>query len=66
MKLLKYELNDKMRTDVFDKVLECSSYASPVRNQIRKHFGLWENDGLIKLKVNDPQWYIRNDLDETD
>ena len=67
MKLIKDELKNKIWNDVRDKVLEHSPCGSPVRNQIRKNFGLWRwDDSLIRLKIRNPKWNIIGDLDETD
>ena len=66
MKLLNNELNHKIWSDVYDKVLKHSPYHSPVREQIRKNLGWWEDDSsLIRLKIYNPKSNIGNDLDET-
>ena len=38
---------------------------SHVRDQIKKNFGLWDDDNLIRLKIYNPKNNIGNDLDET-
>ena len=65
MKLLKDELDDKIVCVVVSKVIKHSPYGSHVRDQIKKNIGWWGDDGLIRLKVRNSQWHIRNDLDET-
>ena len=65
MKLLNDELNDNILNDVDDEVLDHLPYYSPVRNQIRKNFGWWGNNNLIRLKIGNPKWHMRNDIDET-
>ena len=65
MKLIKFELNDKIWSDVYDKVLKYSPHNSPVREQIRKNLGWWWNgDGLFRLKIYNLKNDIRKDLDE--
>ena len=65
MKLLKGELYHNVWEDV-RKVIEHTPYDNPVRNQIEKNFGRWiGSDNLIRLKVLNLKWDIRNDLDET-
>ena len=67
MKLIKDELDNKIWSNVYDKVLEHAPWNSPVREQIRKNFGWWEDDSsLIRLKIYNPKFNIRNYLDETD
>ena len=67
MKILNDELKYNIWDDVHRKIFEHAPCNSHVRKQIENNLG-WQgdDDSLIKLKVNDPQWYIRNDLDETD
>ena len=64
MELINDELKNKIWTDVQDKVRKHAPYGSPVRNKITKNFGLWENDDLFRLKIYNPQWYIRRNLNE--
>ena len=65
MEILKGELRDKMRTDVFDKILKYSLCSNPVYVQIRKNFGWWGDDDLFGLKIYNPKWHIGDDLDDT-
>ena len=64
MKLIKGELRDRRMNDAIDKVQKRSPWDSPVRKQIRKNFGLWDDD-LITLKIRNPKLNIRRNLDET-
>ena len=67
MKLINRKLNDNTWDDVDDKVLKHAPYYSPVREHIKKNFGcVWNDDSLITLKILNPRWHIRRDLDETD
>ena len=61
MKLINDELKDKLWTDVREVI----EHARPVRIQIAKNLGLWDDDNLIMSKIDNSQWHIRNDLDET-
>ena len=63
MKLINYELRNKVVIRTRTKVREHVPYRSPVRRQIRKNLGLW--DGLLRLKVLNPKLNIVDDLDET-
>ena len=63
MKLLNKELVDKIYSNVYDKVLEHALFHSPVRDQIKKNFGLWDDDGLFMLKIHNPNLNIRRNLD---
>ena len=64
MKLINKKLRDKIWSDLRDKVNEHAPYGNPVRTQIEKNFGMWDDD-LNRLKVHNPKLNIRNDLDET-
>ena len=66
MKLIKKKLNDKLCGDAYNKVFIPAPSDSPIRKQIKKNLGVVWNDNLIWLKVRNPQWHVRNDLDETD
>ena len=65
MKLIKGELKDKIWDDVYGKVFEHAPWNSPVSQQIRKNLGWWDDD-LFRLKIDNPRWNIRDDLNETD
>ena len=65
MKLLNYELRNNICADVRYKVFKHAPYGNPVRKQIRKNLGLWDDDNLIMSKIDNPKWNIGNDLDET-
>ena len=66
MKLINYELRDKIWCDVSEKVFKHAPYDSPVCIQIGKKLGLrLDNDSPIRLKIYNLQWYIKEDLNET-
>ena len=64
MKLINDELKDKIWDDVSDKFLKHAPWNSPAYKQIRKNFGLRWDDSLIRLKIRNPQWNIRLNLNE--
>ena len=66
MKLLNNELEDKIWSDVRDKVNEHAPWDGPIHEQIRKNFGLWGDVTLSTLKIDQPNFNIRWDLNETD
>ena len=67
MKLINYELRNKLWDDVYNKVLEHAPWDSPVHKQIEKNFG-WrlDHDNLIMSKIYNPNINIMDDIDETD
>ena len=52
MKLINYELRNSVYVDVFYKVLKHAPCNSPVLSQIRKNFGWWGDNNLIRLKIH--------------
>ena len=74
MKLIKYELYNQIMNDAYDKVLEHAPCSSPANEQIKRKFGWLAGDDLIRLKIDNPLWNIKGDvngylngnLDETD
>ena len=65
MKLINNQLRDKIYSDVSDKVLKHAPFHSSVHKQITKNFGWWGDDGLFRVKIDNPRWHIRGNLDET-
>ena len=65
MKLINKELKGKIWADVHGKVVKHAPYGSPVRKQIGKNIGMWGDDGLFRLKIDNLKLNIGNDLNET-
>ena len=65
MKLINDELRTKIWNDAYDKVLEHAPYGNPVRKQIQIDFGLWGDDNLFILKIQNQKLNIMSDLNET-
>ena len=65
MKLIKEKLRKRVWNNVQGGVIEHVPWDSPVREQIRKNFEFGWGDGLITLKIRNPNLNIIRNLNET-